>query len=151
MHTINIITSVFIKQVEMWPSRYCTGLNFLCDYGTNNYNPIWPSIKSEISHATEGFCAYLKSSPHKPYGSTTSLLLNIGANDQLLHNCNDSVTRVVGILRDPTKRSRDILHQAKGITGIESIQIRWFARWSSEGGWSGRAKLSRGQESQTKG
>jgi hypothetical protein len=34
------------------------------------------------------------------------------------------VTRVVGNLRVPTKRSRDILQQAKGITLIESTQIR---------------------------
>ncbi len=27
---------------------------------TNNFNPIWPGTTSEISHATEGFCAYLK-------------------------------------------------------------------------------------------
>ncbi len=31
-----------------------------CDYGTNNYNPIWPGINSEIYHAAEGPCAYLK-------------------------------------------------------------------------------------------
>ncbi len=30
--------------------------------------------------------------------------------------------RVVGTLRVPTGHSRDILHQAKGITGIESTQ-----------------------------
>ncbi len=30
------------------------------DYGTDNYNPIWPGINSEISHVTEGPCAYLK-------------------------------------------------------------------------------------------
>ncbi len=59
MHNINK-PSVFIKQVEMWPSRYCTQLKYPCDYGTNNYNPIWLVIKSKISHATEGFCAYLK-------------------------------------------------------------------------------------------
>jgi hypothetical protein len=34
--------------------------------------------------------------------------------------------RVAGKLRGPTKRSRDILHQAKGITGIKSTQIRWI-------------------------
>ncbi len=59
--------------------------------------------------------------------------------------------RVAGNLQVPSKRSRDILHQAKGITGIESTQIRWFSRWSGGGGWSGREKLSRGQEPQTKG
>ncbi len=32
--------------------------------------------------------------------------------------------------------SRDILHRAEGITLIESTQIRWFSRWSGEGGWS---------------
>jgi hypothetical protein len=37
--------------------------------------------------------------------------------------------RVVGKLRVPTKRSRDILQQAKG-TLLESPQIRWFSRWS---------------------
>ncbi len=30
------------------------------------------------------------------------------------HNCNDSVTRIAGELRVPTKRSRDIPQQAKG-------------------------------------
>ncbi len=66
-------------------------------------------------------------------------------------NCNDSITRVVGTLRVPTGHSKDILLQAKGITGIEPTQIRWFSRWSGGGGWSGRAQLSGGQESQTKG
>jgi hypothetical protein len=45
----------------------------------------------------------------------------------------------------------DILLQAKGITGIESTQIRWFSQWSGGGGWSSRAKLRVSQESQTKG
>jgi hypothetical protein len=56
------------------------------------------------------------------------------------HNCSDSVARVVGKLRVPTKRSRDILQQAKGIILIEATQIRWFSWWSVGGGWSGRAK-----------
>jgi hypothetical protein len=67
------------------------------------------------------------------------------------NNCNDSDTRVVGNLRDPTKLSRDILLQVKGITWIESTQIRWLLRWSGGWGWSSRAKLSGGQESQIKG
>ncbi len=58
--------------------------------------------------------------------------------------------RIVGNLRVPTGHSRDILLQAKGITGIESTQIRWFSRRSGGGGWSGRAWLSGGQESQTR-
>jgi hypothetical protein len=33
--------------------------------------------------------------------------------------------RIVGNLWGPTKHSRDILLQVKGITGIESTQIRW--------------------------
>ncbi len=37
--------------------------------------------------------------------------------------CNDGITRVVGNLWVPTGHSRDILLQAKGITGIESAQI----------------------------
>ncbi len=65
--------------------------------------------------------------------------------------CNDGIMRVVGNLWVPTGHSRDILLQAKGITGIKSTQIRWFSQWSSGGGWSGRAKLSGGQECQTKG
>jgi hypothetical protein len=52
--------SGFIEQIEMWLSQYCTELKYPCDYGTNNYNSIWPGINSDISHATEGFCAYLK-------------------------------------------------------------------------------------------
>jgi hypothetical protein len=44
----------------MWLSRYAQSLKYPCDYGTNNYNPIWPGINSEISHNTEGFCAYVK-------------------------------------------------------------------------------------------
>ncbi len=67
------------------------------------------------------------------------------------HKLSNSITRVVRILWVPTKRSRDILHQAKGITLIESTQIRWFSRWAGGGGWPSRAKLSGGQESQTKG
>ncbi len=35
MHNIYCITSVLIKQVEMWPSWYCVGLKYLWDYGTN--------------------------------------------------------------------------------------------------------------------
>jgi hypothetical protein len=34
--------------------------------------------------------------------------------------------RIVGNLQGPTRHSRDIPLQAKGITGIESTQIRWF-------------------------
>jgi hypothetical protein len=45
--------------------------------------------------------------------------------------------RVVGKLRVPTRRSRDILQEAKGIILVESTQIRWFSRWSGRGGWSG--------------
>jgi hypothetical protein len=43
--------------------------------------------------------------------------------------CRDGIKRVVvGNLWVPTRHSRDILLQAKGITGIESTQIRWFSR-----------------------
>ncbi len=41
--------------------------------------------------------------------------------------------RIVGNLKGPTKHSRDILLQAKGITGIESTPIRWFSRWLGRG------------------
>jgi hypothetical protein len=39
--------------------------------------------------------------------------------------------RVVGNLRVPTRHSRDISHQAKGIIGIESAQIRWFSQYQA--------------------
>ncbi len=55
-------------------------------------------------------------------------------------NCNDSITRVVGILQVPTGHLKDILLQAKRITGIESTQIRWFSRWS--GGEAGPVEHS---------
>jgi hypothetical protein len=51
--------------------------------------------------------------------------------------------RVVGNLQVPTKRPTDILQQAKGITLIESTEIRWFSRWSGGGSWSGRAEAQR--------
>jgi hypothetical protein len=60
MHNIYKSRAPLLKEVEMWPSRYCSGLKHLCDYRTNNCNPIWPGIKSETIQATEGFCAYLK-------------------------------------------------------------------------------------------
>ncbi len=46
---------------------------------------------------------------------------------RLRNYCKDSIRRVVGNLWVPTGHSRDILLQAKGITGIESTQIRWFS------------------------
>jgi hypothetical protein len=49
----------------------------------------------------------------------------------------------VGNLWVPTKHSRDILQEAKGIIFIKSTQIRWFSRWSGGGGWSGRAEAQR--------
>ncbi len=62
------------------------------------------------------------------------------AKPDYIHNYNDRVPRVVGNLRVPTTRSKEILQQAKGITLIEPTQIRWFSRWSGGGGWSGRAE-----------
>ncbi len=46
----------------------------------------------------------------------------------LRNYCKDKVMRIVRNLRVPTRHSRDILLQAKGITGIEFTQIRWFSR-----------------------
>ncbi len=48
--------------------------------------------------------------------------------------------RVVRNLRVPTGHSRDISHQAKGIIGIESTQIRWFSQLS--GGEAGPVEQS---------
>ncbi len=53
-----------MEKVEMWPSQYYTQLKYLCDYKTNNYNPIWMGINIEISHPTKGLCAYLKTVVH---------------------------------------------------------------------------------------
>ncbi len=44
------------------------------------------------------------------------------------HNCNDSVTWVVGNY---------------GFILVESTQIRWFLKWSGREGWSGRAITQR--------
>jgi hypothetical protein len=139
----------------MWPSNICIGLKYPCDYGTDNYNPICLGINGETPDANEGLFVYPASwVVHKsPSYNTDGLLLihQCKASLVLYCNCNDSVMKVVRNLRVPTKRSRDILQQAKGITLIESTQIGWFSRWSGGGGWSGRTKLSGGQESQTKG
>ncbi len=42
----------------MWPSSIAQSKKYPCDYGTDNYNPIWSGINSEISYVTEGPCAY---------------------------------------------------------------------------------------------
>ncbi len=73
----------------------------------------------------EPFCFFCKlNSSYKSSLNTDSLLI---------HQCKASPDV-------PTKRSKDILQQAKGITLIESTQIRWFSRWSGGGGWSSRAE-----------
>jgi hypothetical protein len=60
LYNIYIMSTLLLKQVEMWLSWYCIGLKYPCDYGTNNCNPIRLGIKGETIQATEGFCAYLK-------------------------------------------------------------------------------------------
>jgi hypothetical protein len=47
---------------------------------------------------------------------------------RLRNYCGDGIMRIFGNLRVPTGHSKDILLQVKGITGIESTQIRWFSR-----------------------
>jgi hypothetical protein len=59
---------------------------------------------------------------------TVLVLRRVKISLRLWNYCNDGITRVVVNLRIPTGHSRDILLQAKGITGIESTQIRWFSR-----------------------
>ncbi len=44
------VTVQALDRVEKYP----------CDYGTDNYDPIWQGINSEIFHVNEGLCAYLK-------------------------------------------------------------------------------------------
>ncbi len=84
MHNINKSRVSLLKQVAMWPSWIAELLKYPCDYRTDHYNPTCPGINSETSHANEGLCAY----PAIPVK---------------FHNCNDSVMRVVGNLRVPTK------------------------------------------------
>jgi hypothetical protein len=59
--------------------------------------------------------------------------------------------RIVGNLQGPTRYSRDILLQAKGITGIESTQIRWLRDDPAGEAGPVEHRFSGGQESQTRG
>ncbi len=54
---------------------------------------------------------------------TVLVLQRVKITLSLWNYCKDGIMRIVGNLRVPTRHSRDILLQAKGITGIESIQI----------------------------
>jgi hypothetical protein len=83
--------------------------------------------------------------PSTPCG----LMPNLQSITSQIPYCNDSVTRIAREIRVPTKHSRDILHQAKGIILVESSQIRWWSRWLGRGGWSGWV-VARDQESQNK-
>jgi hypothetical protein len=51
---------------------------------------------------------------------TVLVLRRVKISPRLRNYCNDGITRVVGNLRVPTGHSKDILLQAKGITGIRS-------------------------------
>ncbi len=84
-----------------------------------------------------------------PFGRTIELpstlcglMPNLQSSTSRIHNCNDSVTREVGKLQVPIRRSRDILQQAKGNI-VESTLIRWFSRLSGRRGWSGKAIAKR--------
>ncbi len=67
-NTIQDQNQIFFFQTmnnEQWKEKESNKTNVIalidkCDCRTNNYNPVWPGINSEISHATEGLCAYLK-------------------------------------------------------------------------------------------
>jgi hypothetical protein len=59
---------------------------------------------------------------------TVLVLRRVKTSLSLWNFCKDGIMRIVGNLWVPTRHSRDILLQAKGITGIESTQIRWFSR-----------------------
>ncbi len=60
MHSINKSRVSLLNMLKCDRPDIAQGSKYPYDYGTNNYNPIWPGIKSEIIQATEGFCAYLK-------------------------------------------------------------------------------------------
>ncbi len=109
-------------------------------------NIIWCSIRNRTLGPLEGQGGYsavhIPARPIAPIGTQWHVFyLPLSLNTISL------CVKKVRNLRVPTKRSRDILLQAKGITLIESTQIRCFSRWSGGGGWSSRAKLSGGQES----
>jgi hypothetical protein len=54
------------------------------------------------------------------------------------HNYNDSVTKVARRLWVLLCAQGTFCFRPRGITFIESTQIRWFSRGSGGGGWSGR-------------
>jgi hypothetical protein len=60
MQNINKSRVSLLSMLKCDRPSIAQGYKYLCDYGTNNFNPIWPGIKSEIIQATEGFCPYLK-------------------------------------------------------------------------------------------
>ncbi len=58
MHNINKSRVSLLKRLKCdRPGIAQSQKKYPCDYGTNNYNPIWPGINGEIPHATEGFRA----------------------------------------------------------------------------------------------
>jgi hypothetical protein len=60
----------------------------------------------------------------KDWNVTVLALRRVKISLRLRNYFNDGIMRVVGNLRVPTWHSKDILLQAKGITGIKSTQIR---------------------------
>jgi hypothetical protein len=58
---------------------------------------------------------------------TALVLQRVKISLSLRNYCRDKVMRIVGNLQGSTRHSKDIQLQAKGITGIESTQIRWFS------------------------
>ncbi len=60
MHNINKSRVSLLNRMKCDRPSIAQGKNILAITELLNYNPILPSIKSEIIQATEGFCAYLK-------------------------------------------------------------------------------------------
>ncbi len=60
MHNINKSRVSLLKRLKCDCLALHRVKKYPCDYGTNNCNPIWQGINSEISYATEGFRVYLK-------------------------------------------------------------------------------------------
>jgi hypothetical protein len=55
------------------------------------------------------------------------------------YKSNSMITRTLGYYEFLPCTQRTFCSKPRGITLIESTQIRWFLRWSGRGGWSGRA------------
>jgi hypothetical protein len=95
------------------------GVQYLCDYVTDNCNPICLDVCCEasddmllVSLFFHRACGLLKN--HRTLAALLPHTKRSSAVQVKFHNCNDSVMRVAKRLWVPTMGSKDILLQAKG-------------------------------------